>query len=264
MSTPFLQRSSRVRAKDFSSDWLPSRLKEINEGVRMHRKLWEFAVIQQVYLETIGSGGSAIGFGCGREPIPAWLANRACRVLATDLAVEDAKDWTPSGQHSSAFADLPFEGICDEARLRELVNFAPVNMNEIPDHLLRGEFDFTWSCGSFEHIGGIEAGLQFFLQQMRCLKPGGVAAHTTEFNFANDANTINALNLVLFRRRDLELLGQMLANQGDTMWPLDLTPGQLPADLHVDPYPYSGEYHLSLIINDHVSTSVLLVARRGK
>ena len=35
------------------------------------------------------------------------------------------------------------------------------------------------------------------------------------------------------------------------------------ADLYIDPHPYTGEYHLNLSVNDHVSTSILLVARRG-
>ncbi|MCC6653226.1 MAG: class I SAM-dependent methyltransferase [Candidatus Eisenbacteria bacterium] len=254
---------TRVRAADFSGAWLPERIREIHEPLRLHRKLWEFGVIQQVYAETIGSGGSAIGFGCGREPIPAWLANRGCRVLATDQAVEDAVDWTASGQHSGGFADLPHAGICDERRLRELVSFEAVDMREIAEPLRNGEFDFTWSAGSFEHVGGIQAGLDFFLQQMQCLRPGGIAAHTTEFNFASNDTTVESHNLVLFRRRDLERLARLLAAQGDELWPFELEPGDHPADLYVDPYPYTGEYHLNLAINGHSSTSILLVARRG-
>lgn len=264
MIATHIRHSPRVRAADFASDWLPARAAEIRETPRLHRKVWEFAVIEQVYHETIGSGGSALGFGCGREPIPAWLAGRGCRVLATDLAAEEAGDWVPSGQHSGGLADLPFEGICERGRLEELVRYESLDMRRIPDRLLRGAFDFTWSCGSFEHIGGIEAGLQFFLRQMNCLKPGGIAAHTTEFNFASNAKTIEAHNLVLFRRRDLEDLARRLAAQGDALWPLDLEPGTEPADAYVDPYPYEGEVHLSLAINQHVSTSVLLVARRGE
>ena len=42
-----------------------------------------------------------------------------------------------------------------------------------------------------------------------------------------------------------------------------LQAGKHEADLYVDQFPYTGEYHLNLKINDHVSTSVLLVARRG-
>lgn len=263
MADRYITCSTRVRAADFSSEWLPERIREINHQVRLHRKLWEFGVIQQVYAETIGSGGAAIGFGCGREPIPAWLANRGCRVLATDQAVEDAGDWTPSGQHSGASTDLSHVGICDEQRLRELVRFEAADMRNISEPLRRGEFDFSWSAGSFEHVGGIQAGLDFFLQQMQCLRPGGIAAHTTEYNFASNEATVEANNLVLFRRRDLERLAHLLAAQGDELWPFDLEPGDQPADQYIDPYPYKGEYHLNLAINGHVSTSILLVAQRG-
>lgn len=255
--------SCRVRADDFSSEWLPQRVTELGETLRMHRKLWEFAAIAQVYQETIGSCGLALGFGCGREPLPAWLANRGCRVLATDQALGDAKDWVGSMQHSGGLEDLPFHGICDEMKFRELVSYRSMDMNEIPDDVQQGLFDFTWSAGSFEHIGGIEAGQRFFLAQMRCLKPGGIAAHTTEFNFGSNEKTIEADNLTLFRRRDLEDLERRLKAQGDVLWPLDLERGDKEADLYVDPYPYEGEFHLNLAIAEHVSTSVLLVARRG-
>ena len=263
MNTTYLQSSPRVRAEDFSSEWLPARVRELNETLRLHRKVWEFAVIAQVYEETIGTGGFALGFGCGREPLPAWLASRGCRVIATDQAAEEAVDWVSSSQHSGGLADLPLTGICDERRFKELVAFAPLDMRDLPEELLRGYFDFTWSAGSFEHIGGIEAGLQFFLRQMKCLKPGGIAAHTTEFNFANNAKTLESDNLVLFRQRDLEELERRLAAQGDSMWPLDLRPGDHEADAYVDPQPYTGECHLNLAIDHHVSTSVLLVAQRG-
>ncbi len=255
--------SPRVRAKDFDTDWLPARTAEFHEAFRIHRKLWEFAVIAQVYLDEIGQGGTALGFGCGREPLPAWLANRGCRVIATDVELENADDWVGSKQHSGGLADLPVEGICDPARFRKLVSFMPMNMNEIPETFLQGTFDFTWSAGSFEHIGGIEKSLQFFLKQMQCLKPGGLAVHTTEFNFASNTRTIETNNLVLLRQRDFEDLERRLAAQGDELWPLDLVRGDQPADLYVDPWPYTGEHHLNLEVVDQVSTSILLVARRG-
>ena len=258
-----LQTSLRVRAEHFDTDWLKDRTREMKHEWRLHRKLWEFVVIAQVYEETIGKGGMALGFGCGREPLPAWLASRDCRVIASDQALESAGDWIDSSQHSSGLEELPFEGICDEARFRDLVKYAPMDMREIPTDLLAGQFDFTWSAGSFEHIGGIEAGLNFFLEQMKCLKPGGIAAHTTEFNFASDTSTITSNDLVFFRKRDLESLARRVEAQGDEFWPLDLVRGNQPADLYVDPHPYTGPYHLNLMVSDHVSTSILLVARRG-
>jgi hypothetical protein len=258
-----ISRSCRVRADDFETDWLPERVRELGESLRLHRKVWEFAVIAQVYQQAIRTGGLALGFGCGREPLPAWLAARGCRVVASDQAIEDAKDWVGSKQHSGGLADLPFRGICEERKFRGLVTYTPMDMNVIPDNFKQGMFDFTWSAGSFEHIGGIEAGMQFFLEQMKCLKPGGMAVHTTEFNFADDEHTIACDNLVLFRRRDLVELERRVNAQGDAMWPLDLERGDKPADLYVDPWPYKGETHLNLAISNHVSTSVLLVARRG-
>ena len=52
-------------------------------------------------------------------------------------------------------------------------------MNHLPDDL-RG-FDFTWSSCALEHLGTLAAGADFVVAQMDCLRPGGVAVHTTEF-----------------------------------------------------------------------------------
>ena len=58
-------------------------------------------------------------------------------------------------------------------------SFIPVDMNPLPAELLRGTFDFTWSSSSLEHVGTCELGLEFFLNAMSALKPGGIALHTT-------------------------------------------------------------------------------------
>jgi hypothetical protein len=136
-------------------------------------------------------------------------------------------------------------------------------MNHIPADLKRGEFDFTWSAGSFEHVGGIEAGLQFFCEQMKCLRQGGIAAHTTEYNIASNDKTINSPDLCVFRQKDLAELTRRLAAQGDRLWPIDLRGGSHPADLYVDKAPYQLEPHLNMDIGGHQFTSVLLIAARG-
>ena len=37
-----------------------------------------------------------------------------------------------------------------------------------------GQFDFVWSACAFEHLGSILNGLEFVVNSVKCLKPGGV------------------------------------------------------------------------------------------
>lgn len=264
--------SRRIRAVDFDQSWLRDRAQEMHmDGgffpYRMHRKVWEFAAIAQVYLDRFGkrdsdSSVSCLGFGCGKEPLPAWVASCGAFVLATD-APDDKANWSETNQRSCGLADLPYQDICSQDEMLHRVSFRSMDMNALPDGLLRGEFDFTWSCGSFEHIGGIEASLSFFCQQIKALRLGGIAAHTTEFNpFDTDA-TLDESNLCLFRERDLLRLESMLAAQGDRLWPLDLGPGKMEADEITDVPPYTNDVHLSIKVGHWTTTSVLLVAERG-
>src|SRR5262245_15853387 len=93
-----LYRSQIVRMEDFRSYWLRQRAAEMDEDFQIHRKLWEFAVIAQIYKERIGHGGRVLGFGCGREPLPAWFAAQDARVLATDRP-DVTWQWSDTGQH---------------------------------------------------------------------------------------------------------------------------------------------------------------------
>jgi hypothetical protein len=125
------------------------------------------------------------------------------------------------------------------------------------------DFDFTWSASCFEHLGGIKSGIEFFLKQMQCLKPGGVAVHTTEYLTSGNEETLDSPNLCFFRQRDLLELTHRMAAQGDRLWGIDLTPGDWPHDKHVDQPPYGPEPHLNLQMGPFKFTSVLLIGMRG-
>lgn len=256
----------RVRASDFREQWLIDRSAELHEPVRFHRKLWEFAIIAQVYKERIGQSGYILGFGVGKEPLTSWFTSRGAQVVATDFpeASNASTDWDSSSQLAKRLEDLHYPHICGTKSLNafsEFVEFRPVDMNNIPPDLLQSKFDLTWSCGSFEHIGGLKAGIDFFCNQMQCLKPGGIAVHTTEYNYDSNEDTINANNLCLYRHRDLISLRDCLAYHLDKLWPLDLSiPHPEDPDLYIDEPPYLAE---NIRIGNHVTTSIVLIAERG-
>lgn len=251
---PYLGKSQRIRLEDFQSPWYRG------DRSRSHRKNWEHAIIAHLFERRYGaaSRAKALGFGVGQEPLPAMLAHAGASVLATDQAPETAGAWV-GGQHLSGGS--PWVGICTEEEAGH-IQFADLDMREIPSSL--NGFDFTWSAGSFEHLGGIERGIEFFCKQMECLRPGGLAVHTTEYNFLSNEDTIDSADLCLFRLRDLVEIERRIEWQGDWLWPIDVRPGEMEGDNLILDHPYSGDPHLNIRIGSHyVTTSIVLVAEKG-
>ncbi|MBD0274974.1 MAG: hypothetical protein ICV73_23995 [Acetobacteraceae bacterium] len=106
---------------------------------------------------------------------------------------------------------------------------------------------------------------------MRCLRPGGVAVHTTEFNTDAAGGTLRRGTTVLYQRRHLDALARRLAEAGHGMLPLDDSPGDGPLDAFVDLPPYGEEGggppaapqppHLRLSIRGFPVTSAGVLAR---
>jgi hypothetical protein len=136
-------------------------------------------------------------------------------------------------------------------------------MNDIPGHLR--DYDFCWSSCCFEHLGSLQNGIDFVVNSVeRTLKVGGVAVHTTEFNLSSDEDTLDSGVTVVYRKRDLERLRRILEERGHWVEPLRIEPGDLPPDYFVDLPPYGSDPHLKLRIGAYVTTSVGLMARRGR
>jgi hypothetical protein len=240
-------------------------IEQIREAPRLHRKLWEFAYVMQALYERgkLAAGRRGLAFAVGMEPLPSLFASLGCEIVATDLPRDDRRSatWEKVGGHSSAVAPLNQWGLCGAEQFERLVSFRPVDMNAIPADLTG--FDFVWSTCSFEHCGSIELGLRFLDRQMRCLQPGGVAVHTTEFNLTSNRRTRTRGNTVLFRRCDIEAIVRQLIEEGHHVELLDLDPGPGEGDLEYDRLPYSYDRHLKLEWRSYVTTSLGLIMQRG-
>lgn len=227
------------------------------ETLRYHRKQWEFVYILQALAVRgmLESGRHGLGFGVGREPLPAVMASRGVKVHATDLRLEDAREqgWVATNQHLTSLASLNERKICADHDFEHLVSFEAVDMNSLPDRL--SGFDFTWSSCALEHLGSLEKGLIYIEKSLDTLKSGGVAVHTTEFNCSSDFLTLALGGTVLYRRRDILGLFARLVEKGYKVALTLETPGD-PLDRHVDVPPYSGDNHLRLRIGQFVSTSL--------
>lgn len=239
---------------------------ELNLPRRYWRKQWEFAYICQTLAnaDMLENGRSALGFGVGTEPLPALFASYGVKVVATDQ--KTGGTWARTGQFSGGIHDLPYESICSANDFYNHVTHQAADMNNIPADLRQGEFDFVWSTNSLDHLGSIENGLAFIEASLDCLKPGGLAIHTTEFNLDSNSDTIKTGEIVLFRECDIKGLAGKLTKAGHGI-AVNLERGNDPYDLIVDkpPYDFSNpdSLHIRLIVGGYTITAVGLIIRKG-
>ena len=233
-------------------------------GMEYHRKPWEYAFILERarQADLLAPGRRALGFGVGREPIPAVLASFRIDVLATDQAAGSADHWVESGEHAADLRALARPGIVDDATLAHHVTFAPMDMNDVTPDL--GTYDLVWSACAIEHLGTPRTGLDFVLQTAEMLEPGGVAVHTTELELTPRAETADYGHCAVYRAHDLEALAAELRSRG---FEIDLNlyvPMATPRDRFVAlaPYPATDPSHLKLQLFDSVSTSFGIAIRR--
>lgn len=250
---------------DFHQLWFKDWCQKINMNPKnLHRKLWEHVVISQALSEReiLKPGNKGLGFAVGNEPLPALFASFQCNIVATDIGIntQEAKLWGTSGEHLNNINNLRRNDICKSDIFNKFVSYRPVDMNQIPSDLK--DFDFVWSTCAFEHLGSISNGMDFVINSMGCLKNGGWAVHTTEFNLTSNVNTFESENLVLFRRKDIEHLISILHEKGYFVEELDTSVGLTKNDYFVNQPPYRKKIHLKLRVDNYVTTSLILIIRK--
>lgn len=259
--------SQVVTASQFRSPLYKKWCDEMNEEQSVRRKQWEFVYVMQVLnlKNKIQPGSKGLGFGVGTEPLPAVFAKYGCEILASDQDIESAKTqgWTKSNQHSSDIDMLAHNGILSYEEFSRQVTFEAVDMNAIPA-AFHNQYDFVWSCCSLEHLGNIEKGLDFILNSVECLKPGGVAVHTTELNLSSNEETMAYGPTVLFRKKDFESLARRAQGKGYIVTPFNFNPGNEELDKHIDLPPYKFAPHIKLFLSYLTTTSIGVIIERKK
>lgn len=246
---------------------------QLNEPWFPHRKLWELAFICEALRERdlLKENCRGLGFAVGTEKLPALFASMGCDITATDLPIDDNRNdkWAKSNQYIGSLDGLNKDKLCPQELFSQKVTFQPVDMNHIPASLR--DYDFTWSTCSFEHCGNLELGLTFLERQMACLKPGGVAVHTTEFNLTSNKNTLTKGDFVIYRLCDIEEIIERLKNQGHVVELIDIHSGVHVVDQIIDQPPYSEfsemaiskRQHMRLNLLGYVSTSIALIIKKS-
>jgi len=206
----------------------------LRAGYDMNRKIWEWVYIARA-LEHAGAlrpGMKGLGFGVGKEPLVAAFAALGCEIVATDLPPDEAvkEGWQDGPQYIGTLEGLNPDGLCPEHLFRERVSFRFLDMRRVSE--LPGQYDFLWSSCALEHLGTLEAGLQFIHDAMPRLKPGGIAVHTTEFNLSSDVDTPLSGETVIYRESDVKRLAKELRAQGHVI-ELNLTRGRQPKTIRI-------------------------------
>jgi len=261
-SDAFRLESRLCTSGDIYSDWhrrLSSVLRADNFKLR---KIWEWTYTLKALHESgmLNNSARGIGFGCGTEPLASCLANFSEYVLITDAPVSiiDGKGWADTNQHTTSLESAKYDWLAPRELLDKVLDFDYVDMNNIPASVF-GKFDFVWSSCALEHLGSKLLGLRFIVESAKCLRVGGIAIHTTEFDLSGKCHVDN-WQTVLFNESDLKnSLTKMLAevssiDQGPQyeLAELNLSRGKEFIDGYVDIPPYS--YHWD--INDSFKSSL--------
>ena len=262
---------------DMESDWVSHWCGELKVPLVFHRKLWELAYLLQALHENghLAPGARGLGFGCGEEPIPSYLAAHGVAVTVTDLAADAAQavGWAATGQHATSREQAYRADLVEREAFDRLVDLRFVDMNAIPPDL--AGYDFCWSICALEHLGSIEQGLAFVENAMATLRPGGLAVHTTEFNIDPRGPTIDHWPTVLFKREHLLDLAARLTAAGHSVAPFDFDIGDKPMDRFIDLPPWSHDMppewqawhgdgaHLKVAVDGFAATCFGLVIRKA-
>lgn len=282
-------RSMLCRQEDFSSSWYQNWRQHIANGApklepdkqavwgavwdgmvnnkTMHRKLWEWCAIAQALEERgmLAPNRKGIGFAVGREPLASLFAARGADLVASDFHGEAADaSWAKTGQLGDSLANIHWPGSLPFDEFSAKVSYQNIDMRDL-SRIPREAFDFSWSSCSFEHLGSLEAGFQFLIDSLACLKPGGIAAHTTEYNVSSNDGTLEAGDNVIYRKKDIEAFDRHLRKLGCAIEAMNFDPGWEQHDIAFDypPFYTHGRQHLKLQLGEYISTSILLIIRKA-
>jgi len=227
----------------------------------LHRKAWEYCFISQALKEhdVLKPGKHGLGFAVGGEPLTSGFASFGASITATDLDYEEAakKGWIVTGEHCKNKADLNEKGLCPAETFDKLVHFEFCDMNNIQTQYYN-KFDFVWSACALEHLGSMRHGVEFIYNSLRCLKEGGIAVNTTEFNVSSNTETYSTVESYIFRKCDIETIIHNCRQQGYNV-SINWDFGTSFTDYHIDVPPYKHNPHLKLKIADYTVTSIGLI-----
>jgi SAM-dependent methyltransferase len=148
---------------------------------RKTRKTWEhihvYSSLQRLGL--LNPTTRILGLGVGHECLVYAFTNVCQEVVATDLY--HSSEWYMAAMSpEEVYTRNPFP----YQRDRLIVQHMDMTQLDYPDN----SFDLVWSCGSIEHMNSFADLHRVYQEVHRVLKPGGIAALTTDYNLSSNAD----------------------------------------------------------------------------
>lgn len=218
---------------DFQSEWYQHWIREFQLGPRIHRKLWEVAII----CETLKSQGAlrsplrGVEFGCGNGFLAKSLEAYGPTILATDLF---GPSWI--GTHGGG-AGLNAKNV-DMNWIDGASGHTAVNVEA---------YDFSYSACSMDHCGSVWLTKRFLLNQMNVLTLGGVAVHTAEYTISRGLPREGSTSWM--DCSDVVDMQSLAESCGYEMAPINWNIGSHAQDHQIDIPPYEGESHLKVEVS---------------
>jgi len=164
----------------------------------LNRKTWEIvmAILSFDRMGMLDGSKEFLGIGAAKEETITILSNHAKRVFATDIYLDPGSwsEWFSADILKDARPH--FDGRLNYKK----VVFQHVDGRDLPYD--DNSFDGIFSCSSIEHFGNENDIRKAIEEVYRVLKPGGVAAISTEYKI--DGKNDGFDNVQLFNRDRLE------------------------------------------------------------
>jgi hypothetical protein len=104
--------------------------------------------------------------------------------------------------------------------------------------------------------------MDFIINCLDTLRPGGIAVHTTEYNISSNEDTQEDPYGYVFRKKDIEHIAEKITKMGHYVYPLDFHQGTQCGDKFVDEIPHKNKLHLRLRLGKYAATSIGLIIRK--
>lgn len=157
----------------------------------MNRKTWEIgmALISLERTGAINPSSEILGIGAAKEQTISILSNLVKRVFATDIYL------APGTWHEWYENDILLDArkYMDSSYNHKRVVWQHVDGRDLPYE--DNSFDAIFSCSSLEHFGDESDIRKAIEEACRVLKPGGVAAISSEYKIEGDGNGFHNVQL---------------------------------------------------------------------
>lgn len=169
-------------------------------------KIWETVQAWRAFrdFDVLGDDRTILGIGTGSEALAFFLTNHVRQVHATDLYALD-NDWQRGGVRDMLTEPTSH---CPPLMAFNRRRLVVQHMNALDLRYEDEVFDGIFSCGSIEHFGSLENVAIAAREMARVLKPGGIAAISTEYRIDGPA-TDGILGTIIFTP---EMIGRSIVD----------------------------------------------------